>query len=222
MRSSAGAMHAKLDVAAVKFTVLAVTLLWCAVAAADDEASNTPRVFASRYGQCYAKSIPAELYGDKGVTRVFRVEADRDTLVHTYDWFAPQLFLECNVGAPGKSVAIAVARTGPWLRGDRATSSDLVIAFYWDGRLLEAYSALDIAGSAQNVSASESHYTVLSHIGGYRWTGGDGGNEYVFEARGVDGTCWEFDAATGASRRNQSRVVAGDAQPPPCKEGLSQ
>ena len=40
---------------------------------ADQEASNTPHVQASAYGRCYAKSVPEEHYGGKGVTKVFTV-----------------------------------------------------------------------------------------------------------------------------------------------------
>ena len=78
-------------------------------AGADDEASNTPRVFAGRHGNCYAKSVPADHYGQKGTTRIFMVDAGTDRLVHTHNWYAQQLFLECNVAAAGMPVTIAVA-----------------------------------------------------------------------------------------------------------------
>ena len=64
---------------------------------ADQEASNTPYVQASAYGRCYAKSVPEEYYGGKGVTQVFTVGREEDRLVHTFHWFSQSLYLACNV-----------------------------------------------------------------------------------------------------------------------------
>ncbi|MSQ70229.1 MAG: hypothetical protein EXR27_02920 [Betaproteobacteria bacterium] len=188
---------------AMKFNwLLAAALLLSPTAAvADNEARNTTRIFASRYGNCFAKSVPMETYGEKGVTKVFLVGAGTDRLVHTYNWYAPQVFLECNVAPAGKPVAVSVARIGPWPRGRRANASDLAIAFYRGGQLLKRYSTLDIADAPDNVSASVSHYSVLDHIDGYRW---GTGNEYSFQVRTVDGRSLSFDAATGALIGNHS------------------
>ena len=161
---------------------------------ADDEAGNTPRVFTSRHGNCYAKSVPAELYGQQGSTRIFVVQAGVDRLVQTYGWYAQQLFLECNAAAAGAPAAVAVARIGPWHRGRRAVASDLAIAFYHGGKLVKQYSTLDIAGSPDNVSASVSHFRVFEHTDGYHWRSGNG---YAFHVRTTDGRRLAFDAATG-------------------------
>ena len=185
--------------------LVSVLLLSPLAASADDEAGNSPRVFASRYGNCYAKSLPLELYGGKGTTKVYMVEAGTDRLVHSYNWYAQQLFLECNVAPAGKPAAVSVARTGPWPRGRRANASDLAIAFYRGGQLLKQHSTLDIAGTPENVSASVSHYTVLGHIDGYRWRTS---NEYAFQARTVDGRNLSFDAATGELIQTQSPNVS--------------
>ncbi len=173
---------------------IAALLLLPLAASADDEASNTPRVFAGRYGNCYAKAVPAEPYGQKGTTKVFMVESGADRLVHTYNWYAQQVFLECNVATPGKPVAVAVARLGPWHRGRRASASDLAIAFYHGGKLVKKYATLDIAGSLDNVSTSVSHFQVFEHTDGYLWRSG---NEYAFHARTTDGRRLAFDAASG-------------------------
>ncbi len=161
---------------------------------ADDEASNTPRVFTSRYGNCYAKSVPSEPYGQQGSTRIFVVQAGVDRLVHTFDWYAQQLFLECNAAAAAAPAAVAVARIGPWHRGRRAVASDLAVAFYHGGKLVRQYSTLDIAGSPDNVSASVSHFRVFEHTDGYHWRSGNG---YAFHVRTTDGRRLAFDAATG-------------------------
>lgn len=168
--------------------------LYARSAYADDEASNVPTVTSSRFGNCYTKSIPAELYGERGQTLVFVVRKDEDQLVHTFNWFAKQVFIECNVATPGKATAVAVARIGPWHRGDHARATDLAFAFYWNGRLVKQYSTLDVSGDPKNVSASVSHYTVLRSIEGFRWRSG---NEYAFEAVASDGRVLRYDAGTG-------------------------
>lgn len=188
----------------LKRVFIAALLLSSTAVGADDEAANSPRVFASRYGNCYAKSVPVDTYGEKGVTRVFLVSAGTDKLMHTYSWYAPQLFLECNVAPVGKPVAVSVARIGPWPRGRHANAYDLAVAFYRGGQLLKQYSTLDIAGAAENVSASVSHYEVLDQIDGYRWRAA---NDYTFQVRTVDGRSLSFDAATGEQLRSQSPSV---------------
>ena len=185
----------------LKRLFIAALLLSSTAAGADDEAANSPRIFAGRYGNCYAKSVPVETYGEKGVTRVFMVNAGTDKLMHTYSWYAPQLFLECNVAPDGKPVAVSVARIGPWPRGRRANESDLALAFYRGGQFLKRYSTLDIAGAAEHVSASVSHYRVLDQIDGYRWRTA---NDYTFQVRTVDGRSLSFDAATGEHLRDQN------------------
>lgn len=162
---------------------------------ADDEASNTPRVFASRHGNCYAKSVPSEPYGQKGTTQIFlTAAAGADRLVYTHPWYAQQIFLECNTTAAGRPMAVAMARMGPWHRGRQAVTADLAIAFYHGGKLVKQYSTLDIADSPDNVSASVSHFRVFEDADGYHWRTG---NEYGFHARTTDGRYLAFDAATG-------------------------
>jgi hypothetical protein len=185
--------------------VIRVRFLACAAALfatgaqtarADDEASNRAYVVASKYGNCYAKSIPATAYGTAGETRVYSVEGDTDRLVQTYDWFAPQLRLECNVaGANDGPVGLSVVQVGPWPRGDWANAETLALAFHWNGAPVRSYSTLDIAGAPDNVSASVSHYTVIDEIIGYAWRDG---NRYTFTIRTTDGRAIHFDAATGA------------------------
>jgi hypothetical protein len=160
----------------------------------DDEASNVAIVRASEYGQCYAKSVPDELYGTAGTTNVFRVEKDRDVSVHSYDWFSQRIFIECNVSDSKTPTGVSVIRLGPWSRGHLARADQLAIAFYFKGQMLKEYSTLDIAGSPENVSASVSHYTVIEKVLGYRRLGG---NRALFDVETVAGRTITFDAASG-------------------------
>ncbi|MGH6931838.1 MAG: hypothetical protein ACREEE_05325, partial [Dongiaceae bacterium] len=77
--------------------IVAATLSIGAAALADQEASNSPHAQSDSFGRCYAKSLPDQYYGDAGQTRVYQVERDQDLLLDHYDWFAQQLYLQCNM-----------------------------------------------------------------------------------------------------------------------------
>lgn len=183
--------------------VIAVALLISAQsAAADDEAANRSYVAASEYGNCYARSRPSESYGTSGQTIVYSVEEDGDRVAYTYNWFAPQMRLECNVAGPSNEISTSVVQFGPAPRGQRADAQTLALAFYWNGRLMHRYSTLDIAGSPTNVSVSESHYAVIDEIPGYRVRTS---NYFDFAVHTVDGRTLTFDAATGSLRQSSPR-----------------
>ena len=174
-----------------------VAILVCPLGA-DQEASNTPYVQASAYGRCYAKSVPEEYYGGKGVTQVFTVGRERDQLVHTFGWFSQSLYLACNVSDSTTPVGVSVVRLGPWPRGRVATAAHLAIALYYKGKEVGRYSTLDIAGSPENVSRSVSHHTVIEKVVGFRRLHA---NEYAFDVETVDGRTLSFVPVTGGMRK---------------------
>jgi hypothetical protein len=163
-------------------------------ALADDEASNWPHVQSAEYGRCYLKSVPAENYGSKGQTYVYSVTAQADQLLVRYPWYSKQIWLNCAVSNDKSATGISVVRRGPWSRGHRASANDLALAFAFNGKEVKHYSTLDLAGKADNVSASVSHYTVIEKVLGYRWINS---NEYVFEILLIDGRKLAFDPTTG-------------------------
>ncbi len=181
-----------------KITALLFAFLMVCPLAGDQEAGNSPHITASEYGRCYAKSIPEEPYGEKGVTKVFTVGAAEDRLVHTFDWFSQSLYLACNVSDSKTPVGVSVVRLGPWPRGREATAGHLAIAFYYKGKEVGSYSTLDIAGDPENVSASVSHHTVIEKVVGFRRLRA---NEYAFEVKTVDGRRLSFDPVTGKMRK---------------------
>ena len=160
-------------------------------ARADQEAGNRTYVAASEYGQFYAKSIPHQRYGLKGVTKVYQVGEKADTLIQTYPWYSPRIFLEGFTGTK----TVYVVQLGPWHRGHKASHEHHAIAFYKNDTLLKKYSTLDIVGSAENVSFSVSHYTVFAKILGFRRPFG---NQLVFDVEGHSGELLSFDTETGA------------------------
>jgi hypothetical protein len=180
----------------------AVTLVWLTltVGDADQEAGNRSYVAASASGQFYARSVPEESRGLKGHTRIYQVGDPDDVLLHTYDWYSPQIFLEGFLG----SRDVYVVATGPWPRGAQASPGDLALAFYKNGRLIRRYSTLDIAGRPDNVSASVSHYVVFRRLAGFRRPYG---NQLVFDAERHDGQALTFDADTGATLSRAEEAV---------------
>ncbi len=64
---------------------------------ADQPASNHAYVKSGTWGRCYVKAIPAEHYGEKGITRLYLVNKDADELVHTYPWYSQGVHLQGNM-----------------------------------------------------------------------------------------------------------------------------
>lgn len=162
---------------------------------ADQEAGNVAHVQASEYGRCYAKSVPSERYGNSGTTTVFRVTRSADEPLHEFNWYAPQLRLACNVSDGKTPVGVSIVQFGPWQRGHQASKDHLALAFYFKGEKVAEYSTLDLSGAPANVSASVSHYVVITTIEGYEF---QAGNQAVFRLKTQDGRTLSFDPTTGA------------------------
>lgn len=157
---------------------------------ADEEAGNRTYVQSSDYGLFYGKSVPAESYGLKGKTQIFQVTPDQDTLLYTYDWYSPEIFIYGYSAGP----IVYVVKFGAWTRGHTANAQDLAVAFYKNDKLLKEYSTLDIAKDEKNVSASVSHYTVFNKKLGFRrpW-----GNQIIFDVERDNGEILSFNTDTG-------------------------
>lgn len=169
-------------------------MLLAAPAHADEEASNTPRVFTDEWGGCYAKSVPDDYHGQDGTTRVYAVQEGDDKLIATHDWYTQRIDMLCNVCADGTCGPVLV-RHGPWARGHDPNDKDLALAFYHGDTLKKRYSTLDIAKNRTNASMSVSHYTVISQYKGFSHTQ-SGEKRYTIVTH--DGRELTFDAATGA------------------------
>lgn len=182
----------------MRASLVVALLLCCGTAIADEERPNVPIVASGYDGTCYAKSVPASVIGSEGTTTIYNVKARDDERAETYEWYAPQLHLLCNVWSDGRSQT-TIARMGPWARGWEANDNDLAIAFYADGKLLHSYSTLDIALKPDNVGGSISHYRVFHTVEGFQWTDS---SELEFRATRVDGTLLRFDPKTGSILRN--------------------
>lgn len=182
----------------MRIRLLAVVLSLASTAVADQEAYPTAYVAAG--GGWYAKCVPSNPAGarEAGTTTIYRVGQDADTLVYTFDWYSPKIYIT------GWGGGVSIVRMGPWPRGYRASESDLAIAFYRDGRLVRRYSTLDLAGDTHHVQVSVSHYTVIKEVTGfvhlYEKSGDDtvtSDPDYGFEVVLNGGRRMVFDLRTG-------------------------
>ncbi len=154
---------------------------------ADQEASNRPVVRASQYGAVYAKSVPFDYYGQEGVTRVYCVGEDEDTLIAEYDWFANEIYM-------GGSGDATLVRFGPWHRDREPSDDHLAIGIYRDGELIREYSTLELFEMGSGVQASVSHYRIFGRRLGFSWFEG---YDYVYQVEGISGKVFTFDLETG-------------------------
>jgi hypothetical protein len=167
--------------------VLLIIMVAAMAARADDEASNQPVVRSSEYGRTYARSVPAETYGQKGKTSVFSVGTVRDVLICEYDWYANEI----HIGGAGDSTLI---RFGPWQRGHKPQAGHLALGIYRNGKTIREYSTAEFEKLGSGVSQSVSHYTIFQRRLGFRWLNGD---NYVYELEGVSGKLFTIDLNTG-------------------------
>lgn len=194
-------------VSMIKCCRIAVWLLLLgSIADADDEAANRPVVRSSQYGALYAKSVPAESYGEKGKTMIFAVGRESDKLICEYDWFADEIHL----GGAGDETLI---RFGPWPRGSKPQESHLAIGIYRKGKLVKQYSTVEIEKRGGGVSESVSHYQVFGERMGFRWLTG---STFVYEVKGVSGKVFTFDLETGnILEMGTEPAPGGGAKPTP-------
>ena len=171
----------------------AVAGIALSAAFADQEASNVPHVAAGEYGRCFAHSIPDDYYEPGGKTHIYTV-GDELTLQNTFDWFAQQIYIACNITDGKGAMAPAIVQMGPWPRGHVPNDETLAIAFHYNGKEVGRYSTLDIANrDPSNASCSVSHYTVINEIEGL-WRQQDGA---VFIVKTIDGRRLTFSATSG-------------------------
>ena len=157
-------------------------------AKADDYAGNTVYVKSSPDGQCYAKAIPAEAYGSKGMTKIYVVREGADQLVDTYSWYAPQIDLQVTAWG------ISVVRIGSWRRGQKPDANDLGIGFYLSGKTLKEHSTLDISRVGNNSGGVLSYFGITG-VKGYRRIRS---NDYAFDVETGSDKTISFDVRTGA------------------------
>jgi hypothetical protein len=152
--------------------------------------ANHVYITTDTYGQVFVKSIPDEMYGSKGTTKVYRVGQTQDTLIQTYSWYSPRVF----VASFGGDRDVYVVRTAPWHAGHVAAAGDPALAFFKNQSRLRGYSTLDIAGQPDRVSVQDDRYSPFSRLIGFR---NPFGSQFVFDVERAGGGVLSFDAESG-------------------------
>ena len=127
---------------------------------------------------------PEELYGPLPICKG---SSAQDVAYSIYD--------DVYVMAISDDGQFVVGTGGVFFDGKEAKESDIALAFYKKGELIKKYSALEIAGSKNNVRLDRAlikgTYEIFEDIDG----GSIKGN--VFEVKTVDGRILKFDIHTG-------------------------
>jgi hypothetical protein len=179
--------NAEEDFMKMPLCIAMVLVLSAAVVLADQEAANVPVVRSSTYGRVYARSVPAGWYGQEGVTCVYSVGEEEDTLISEYPWYANEIYI-------GGSGDATVVRFGPWHGGSEPGENDLALGIYRDGQVIREYSTLELYELGSGVQPSVSHYRILQRRLGFSWLEGD---RYVFQVEGISGILFTFDLDSG-------------------------
>jgi hypothetical protein len=164
-------------------------------ASARSKARNPfPYVQSGPDGVFYARCVPAADGKGPGSTKIFRVRAENDELVDSYDWYARDGVVLGWSPIEGK---VAVMRVH---RGERdagkPAAGQAEISLYLGGKLLKSYTTQELV----ELGAEES-MTRHGHDGAnYKIVGCEqvpGTNRYLFVIEGNGGRRIRFDIITG-------------------------
>jgi hypothetical protein len=144
-------------------------------------------------GVFYARCVPAADGKGPGSTNIFRVRAEKDELVDSYDWYAQGGVVLGWSPIEGK---VAVMRVH---RGERdagkPAAGQAEVSFYLGGKLLKSYTTRELV----ELGAEES-MTRQGHGANYKVVGCEqvpGTNRYLFVIEGKGGRRISIDIITG-------------------------
>jgi hypothetical protein len=119
----------------------------------EDIASNIVYIKPGPYGRYYAKAIPDEPYGSKGVTKIYVVNKEEDQLIETYPWYSQYIDLHYTLWG------ISVVRIGTCRMAQEVSKDDLAIGLYLVGKTLREYSTLDLVPAIKGSGADSEHWS---------------------------------------------------------------
>ena len=102
-------------------------------------AANRPYVASMPYSPFYARCMPDETEGSKGITQILCVRKEGDTLLHEYKWYNKS---GLHLGWSPIAGKVAVMRFRQTAGKDLDTHAE--ISFYLGGKLLKCYRVLDL------------------------------------------------------------------------------
>lgn len=160
--------------------------------------SNSPYVISDQLlGRFYAKCIPFENFGSKGITKIYKAGKEEDELINTYDWYNSGRLILGWSSKPDEVAVMRLRQDVEYIKG-RDIDKQIEFSFYIGGKFLKSYSTKDlvefggekgdfIARSTDGTKGAD--YEVL----GFEWKG----NNSFFTIRVPNGNKIRFDINTG-------------------------
>lgn len=171
------------------FATFAALLLATCPAGAFDRGPNVPYVQSMQAGAFYARCIPQDSEGNKGITKIYRVGKDEDSIVDHYDWYTRDGVVLAWSPIAGK---VAVMALGDAPVAD--PNKQIELRFYLGGKFLKSYTAQDLKGWGADFG-----YTVYGRRTSFTVLGQEqipGTNDYIFSIE-IKGKKLSFDILTG-------------------------
>jgi hypothetical protein len=118
---------------------MCATILGSALLALGKDGGNGAYVVGFPGGaSIYARCVPEEVKGSKGVTQVLRVRKEGDEILASYDWYNRQIFLGWSPTA-GKVAVLRVAQDA-----GLAPDKQIELSFYLGNDLVKSYTTADL------------------------------------------------------------------------------
>jgi len=102
-------------------------------------AANRPYAASLPFSAFYARCIPDEAEGSKGITQILCVDKDGDTLLHEYKWYNKS---GLHLGWSPVVGEVAVMRFGQ--EEGKDLDNQIELSFYLGGKLLKSYTTSEL------------------------------------------------------------------------------
>ena len=172
------------------FALSAAALVVTAVPARADERGNRPYVQSGPDGIFYARCIPNGNLGAEGTTKVSKVGREKDELLDTYDWYAPD---GVTLGWSPIAGRVAVMARGSELGSE--------LSFYLGNKKLASYTVEELGKFGVEVAKRRStagpEVKAEFRVVGCEQVPGTNDYDFVIESKGQR---LAFDIVTGKPR----------------------
>lgn len=158
---------------------------------------NGPYVVAHAWGLFYAKSVPHEREGDKGVTRVMRVGMEADELLVTYPWYAERGLV---LGWSPQERKVGVMRIHQQI--GKPVEEQIELSFYLGEKFLKSYTTADLLKMGARAKHSQGEAGRENASAGQRGAYTAGGCRQV----------WNTDGYYFVIKLNDDMKVTGDGE----------
>ncbi len=171
-----------------KIILTFLLLFLCLNIFADEEQSTFAYVKSAYGGRYFFVMLPhRNKYYNRSYGRGYAVAITRmgkqKILWRVKGWYAFKTFLSYD--------GVYLVRMGNWPRGRTPAKTHLAIAFYKRGKLIKAYSTIDLIKDLSKIEPSTSHYNYYTKIIGFT------GYNFKFSFVTIENIRYIFDVRTG-------------------------